>query len=81
MRDMTVSVINRDNQWDRLFEPLAQHMDVCDDSGDLVGRRKDVLSVLNFITYDAPTVHDAFLLFWKRTGPGTPRSVKARRRL
>ena len=72
---MANSIIDRDSRWDSLFKPLAQHMDVCDDSGDLVGIRGDVLATMNFITYDAPTVHDAFLLFWKRTGPGTPRNA------
>ena len=42
---MANSIIDRDSRWDRLFEPLAQHMDVCDDSGDLVGIRGDVLAV------------------------------------
>ena len=66
---MANSIIDRDSRWDRLFEPLAQHVDVCDDSGNLVGSRMDVSTVQQFMVYDAPTAHDAVSLFWNMYQP------------
>ena len=46
---MTAPVTEPDNRWDRLFEPLAQHMRAYDDNGHFAGIRRDVLSALNFM--------------------------------
>ena len=58
---MISRVIDRDRSWDELFEPMAQHMRTYDDNGHLVGLRRDVLSVLNFMVVDLQgnaLVHD-----------------------
>ena len=45
-------VMDRDNRWEELFEPLAQHLNAHDVNGHPVGLRRDVLSVLNFMVVD-----------------------------
>ena len=52
MNNMDAPVKDLDSRWDRLFEPLAQHMRVYDDDGHYVGIRQDVLSALNLMVID-----------------------------
>ena len=49
---MKVPIIDRDKQWDDLFEPLSQYLRVCDDGGNFVGNRKDVDYAKIFMVFD-----------------------------
>ena len=49
---MISRVIDRDNRWEELFEPLTRHLRAHDINGHPVGLRRDVLSVLNFMVVD-----------------------------
>ena len=49
---MTTPVIDRDNRWDDLFEPLSQYRRVYDDSRNFVGNRKDVDYARRFMVLD-----------------------------
>ena len=48
---MRAPVLYRDNQWDELFEPLLQHMRVYDDTGKVIGIRKNVNYASMFMVF------------------------------
>lgn len=49
---MAISTAELEGQWNRLFEQLAQHVNVYDDSGQRIGIRHGVLSAMNFMVLD-----------------------------
>ena len=61
---MATPIINQDSQWDGLIRLLGQHEKVLDESGSLLGTRRDVFYAMIIMGSNAPTVHDAVQLFW-----------------
>ena len=66
---MTTPVEDRDDRREILVGTLTQYRDVCDDDGEVIGCRQDVLAILKFMDKDTPSVHDAIYLFWNMYQP------------
>ena len=65
---MATPISDQDSQWD-LIRLLYQHEKALDESGNLLGTRRDVLYAMIFMVSDTPTVYDAVNLFWNMYQP------------